>query len=419
MRISALKPVGTKTVPHIDPEFRKLIAPLTPEERRQLELNLVAEGCRDALVVWNEILLDGHNRFEICTRRRIPYRTCAVDLPSRESALLWIEENQVGRRNLSPDQRAAIAFRILKRRVAISKKERARKGGLAGGSGRTKLSLVASVSTKQTSTRQREIAVAEFGVSSRQIRSVSEIAKCSMPLLEQIVAGTLTIKKARGQLVEENRRAKRQAALETNPKGCRIHTGDLSLLYRLIPDSSADLFLTDPPYQEDAIPLYGSLAEVAERKLKPGGLCAVMCGQMYLDQVLKAMTKYLDYYWLCAVGVDAPIRSILPRKISNKFKPVILLVKRPAPKLATHPFLTDMILGKRDKEHHWMGQGVEQFQYFVERLTEPGGLVVDPFVGGGTVPVACVATGRRYIATEIDPGVAAAARARVAALRKR
>lgn len=77
-----------------------------------------------------------------------------------------------------------------------------------------------------------------------------------------------------------------------------------------------------------------------------------------------------------------------------------------------------MILGKRDKEHHWMGQGVEQFQYFVERLTEPGGLVVDPFCGGGTVPVACLATGRRYIATEKDRGTAAAARARIGGCRK-
>ena len=65
-----------------------------------------------------------------------------------------------------------------------------------------------------------------------------------------------------------------------------------------------------------------------------------------------------------------------------------------------------------------MGQGLEQFQYFVERLTEPGQLVVDPFCGGGTVPVACIATGRRFVATEIDPGVAAAARARVVRFQK-
>ena len=413
-----LKVIGKGQTPQIDREFHSLIAPLQLEERRQLESNLLAEGCRDALVVWKGILLDGHNRLEICTRLRIPYGTSNIELPNRESAKLWIEENQVGRRNLTADQRAAIAYRILQRRVAISKRERARKGGLAGGAGRSRISLVDSAATKQEHPRQREIAAVQLGVSSRKVRCVSEIATQSSALVEQIVAGTLTIKKAKNQIVEESRQAKRLAALQTNSEGCRIYTGDLSLLRSLIPDNSADLFLTDPPYQEEAIPLYGRLAELAVRKLKPGRLCAVMCGQMYLDRVMTEMAKHLDYSWLCAVTVDAPTCSILPRKISNKFKPVLLFVKRPAPAVPAHPFLTDMILGKRDKEHHWMGQGVEQFRYFVERLTDPGDLVVDPFCGGGTVPVACVATGRRYIATEKDRGTAAAARARIVGYRK-
>jgi hypothetical protein len=413
-----LKVISKGHAPRIDPEFQSLIAPLKPEERRQLESNLLAEGCRDPLVTWRGTLLDGHSRLEICVRLHIPYRTSTIELPNREAALLWIESNQLGRRNLTPDQRAAIAFRILQRRVAISKRERARKGGLAGGAGRSRISLVVASSTKQERPRQREIAAVQLGVSARNVRVISEIAKQSSALVEQIVAGTLTIKKAKNQIVEESRQAKRLAALETNPKGCGIHTGDLSLLHRLIPDDSADLFLCDPPYQEDAIPLYGRLAELAARKLKPGRLCAVMCGQMYLDRVMTEMAKHLDYSWLCAVTVDAPTCSILPRNISNKFKPVLLFVKRPAPAVPAHPFLTDMILGKRDKEHHWMGQGVEQFRYFVERLTDPGDLVVDPFCGGGTVPVACVATGRRYIATEKDRGTAAAARARIVGYRK-
>jgi hypothetical protein len=403
----------------VDPEFQSLIAPLTHEERRQLEANIAAEGCRDALVVWNGVLLDGHNRLEICTRLRIRYKVSELDLPSREAAKLWIEENQIGRRNLSPDQRAAIAYRILQRRVAISKKQRARKGGLAGGSGRARLSLVVTSATEQARPRLREVAAAQHGVSQRNLRGITEIAKQDATLLERIVTGTLTIKKAKELLVEESRNEKRRAALKSNPKGCGIYTGDFALLERLIPNESADLFLTDPEYHSEAIPVYGRLAELAQRKLKPGRLCVVMCGQLYLPQVLTEMTKHLDYYWLCAISQDGPARCrIWPRKISNKFKPVLVFVKRPAPKQAIHSFLTDLILGVRDKEHHWMGQGVDQFKYFVERLTEPGQLVVDPFCGGGTVPEACKVTDRRYIATELDPGVAAAARARVTKFRK-
>src|SRR5260370_34726579 len=93
----------------IVPEFQTLIAPLQPEEREQLEANLAAYGCRDPLVVWRGLLLDGHNRHEICERRKIPYRTVEISLASREHARLLIEENQVGRRDLGDDQRAVIA----------------------------------------------------------------------------------------------------------------------------------------------------------------------------------------------------------------------------------------------------------------------------------------------------------------------
>jgi hypothetical protein len=123
-----------KLVPKIDKEFAGLIAPLTAEEYSQLEANLIAHGCLDALVVWRGLLLDGHNRLEICHRHGIPYDTTEIDLPDREAARLWIEENQLGRRNLTTDQRAAVAYRIMQRRVAISKKQRAAKAGASHGS---------------------------------------------------------------------------------------------------------------------------------------------------------------------------------------------------------------------------------------------------------------------------------------------
>lgn len=88
----------------IDKEFQKLIPPLQDEEKIQLEENLIAEGCRDALVTWQGILLDGHNRYEICKRLKIPFRTLAIELPDREAAADWIDKNQLGRRNLNPDQ---------------------------------------------------------------------------------------------------------------------------------------------------------------------------------------------------------------------------------------------------------------------------------------------------------------------------
>lgn len=94
----------------IDPEFRSLIPPLTAEERAQLEANLIADGCRDALVLWNGILLDGHNRYEICERLAIQYQLTSAQLPNRLEAKIWIVRNQFGRRNLKPFQRIELAL---------------------------------------------------------------------------------------------------------------------------------------------------------------------------------------------------------------------------------------------------------------------------------------------------------------------
>lgn len=100
----------------IDPEFCQMIPPVTDEEKRQLEENILAEGCRDPLVVWNGLLLDGHNRHDICTRHSLPYDFVTVDLPDRDAALDWIDRNQIGRRNLTPDQLRIIRGRRYERR---------------------------------------------------------------------------------------------------------------------------------------------------------------------------------------------------------------------------------------------------------------------------------------------------------------
>ena len=88
----------------VDAEFKALIPPLSTEEYDQLEANILAEGCRDALVVWNSLLLDGHNRFAICQKHDLPFATTALEFADRQSAFNWIINNQLGRRNLHPDQ---------------------------------------------------------------------------------------------------------------------------------------------------------------------------------------------------------------------------------------------------------------------------------------------------------------------------
>lgn len=96
----------------IDNHFQSLIPPLSAEEKAQLEENLKVEGCRDTLITWQGILLDGHNRFEICERLNIPFRTTEIELADRDAAKLWIIKNQFGRRNLCAFDRGSLALKM-------------------------------------------------------------------------------------------------------------------------------------------------------------------------------------------------------------------------------------------------------------------------------------------------------------------
>ena len=96
----------------IDPEFQNAIPPLSEAELAALTESLKSEGCREALVVWDGILVDGHNRFAICIHHEIPFETRNISFPSRTSALVWMKKNQLGRRNLTDYQRAELALSL-------------------------------------------------------------------------------------------------------------------------------------------------------------------------------------------------------------------------------------------------------------------------------------------------------------------
>lgn len=88
-----------------DEEFKHLIRPLLRKEYLQLEQNLLADGCRDPIVVWHDVIVDGHNRYEICMRHGIPFDTKDMEFECREAAIAWICANQLGRRNITEETR--------------------------------------------------------------------------------------------------------------------------------------------------------------------------------------------------------------------------------------------------------------------------------------------------------------------------
>ena len=87
-------------------KFKDLIPPLTDEEYKQLEANILSDGIREPIMVWGDIIIDGHNRYEIAQRHNLPFETKNKDFADETQAKLWIINNQFGRRNLSLYQRS-------------------------------------------------------------------------------------------------------------------------------------------------------------------------------------------------------------------------------------------------------------------------------------------------------------------------
>ena len=93
----------------INQKFKELIPPLTADERKQLEDNILKDGIRDPLVVWNGTLVDGHNRYEIARKNGLEYRVVEKEFRDEDEATLWIIDNQFGRRNLPDTDRIMLA----------------------------------------------------------------------------------------------------------------------------------------------------------------------------------------------------------------------------------------------------------------------------------------------------------------------
>ena len=97
----------------IDPEFEAFIPPLDAMDYAHLKANILADGCREPISVWNGTILDGHNRYRICTENGIPFSTIEISsVHTRAEAFVWMYENQLGRRNLEPFMRAEMALKV-------------------------------------------------------------------------------------------------------------------------------------------------------------------------------------------------------------------------------------------------------------------------------------------------------------------
>jgi len=198
---------------YIDNEFQSLIPKLSNDEYALLEESIITEGCRDALVVWNNAIIDGHNRYEICQKHGIVFEIKTVKFESKDYASLWIINNQFARRNLQLIDRGILALRKKPILARIAKENQ------LSGLKQYQDDTVQEIFPKRTEAIDvgKELAK-EAGMSDRTLDKIEKIVGQSSPeIIQSIREGELTINKAYNYLKREE--IKEQTKEIEQPKG--------------------------------------------------------------------------------------------------------------------------------------------------------------------------------------------------------
>lgn len=176
----------------IDPQYEKLIPPLSAEEFKYLEENIKRDGCREPLCIWKKTIIDGHNRYKICTANNIPFHIQEIEFNSKEDAIDWICINQLGRRNISEDTK----------RYLIGKRYEAEKVINARKNPKGVNQYTVQKTDEKTSNRERTASALarEYNVASTTVRkyayysrTIDKLAKKNPELVPEIFKGNIKI----------------------------------------------------------------------------------------------------------------------------------------------------------------------------------------------------------------------------------
>jgi ParB family chromosome partitioning protein len=394
----------------IGPRHRKDLGDLRPLSESLERVGLLHSVVVDA----NHRLIAGMRRLEAAKLlgwKTIPVRVVALDrLVEGEFA-----ENAL-RKDFTLSEIAAIAQEL---RPKVEEQARERKlGGLNRGK---KSPVVVNCHHGETGKTRERIARA-CGISGRTLDKIEEVVEAAEKNPKKFGAFKAEMDSS-GKVDASWKRLRleveRQKASKTKPK-CdseeNILVGDMSLLWDKLEDESADLFFSDPVYQD--VQAYENLSELAAAKLRPGGLCLAYTGHLRLPEVLVAMGKHLQYWWMFAVKFADQPKAIHGRHVQNRWRAIVAFAKPPLK--AGSDWVADLVEGSgRDETYHEWGQGEGEAAYLIERLTMPNSLIVDPYCGGGAISAAAKATGRRWVATEKDRTTAQVARKRLAGMKSK
>ena len=249
---------------------------------------------------------------------------------------------------------------------------------------------------------QRELAEM-FAINERAIRDARAILACEdNRLLAQVRAGLISLR-------EGARQARSLAARPAPVPGGELRIGDFRTVLADVPDHSVNAIVTDVPWPPCAgwePGLYDDLARHAARLLAPGGAIAALVDQPYAFELETALRAHLRYVWTIAYVIPKGQRNSL--NVFSWWYPVIVCSNGRfrgfgwgSDQIVAGFDLVEAIPRNADYAQHNYAKSPDGMGELVERISEPGDLVVDPFAGSNPVGRACAALGRRFLGCDL------------------
>lgn len=397
----------------IDNEFKNLIPALTDEEYKGLEQSILSEGCRDALVLWGDILVDGHNRYEICTKHGIAFNTVQKDFDSRDDVMLWMIDTQRARRNLNEVDSILLA----QKKTAILA-EKAREKQLKRLKQNRSVQMDKTEKTEKT-INVREETAKEAGVSTGTIARFEQIQKKKPELIDDIRKGEVTIGKAynaikleekKEQIKQAERSIAEQAKEEYKPK---LYVTDCTKAHL---KEKCDLLLTDPPYSTDVDNIEAFVDSWLYKALdgvKDTGFAYIFIGAYPNELKAYLNAKIPDHMELCQQLIWT-YKNTLGNNPKDKYKQnyqsCLFYRGKNAPmldcQLTAEQWAVQEINapdGRQGDRYHAWQKPMEIAERFIRHSTKAGDTVYDPFACTGTFLLASAKLGRKSYGCEIDP----------------
>jgi len=399
--------------------YTSLLPALSTEEQESLRLSIKADGVRDPIII-DEVgnILDGHHRYKFCPTAAT--RTIR-GLTDAEKQAFVLQAN-FARRNLSPEQKKEVQKSMIAVAKALRTEDPKRntQAEIAVKLGVTQQAVSKWLGKSGHNTTRCDMSTPDAKVKvppKERPKLAKRVAKGES--IEQVAADYgITPRHARRIVTAENKEKqkkeeRKKLLKELGTETIGIHHGDFrKITGKLIADNSIDLILTDPPYNKESVSLYGNLAKLAARVLKPGSWCLAYAGHSFLVEVINLMGEYLEWGWPFAVGHTGGDSRFRKHKIQVGWKPIVGYYKPPLS--VWWDWFPDVVSGGREKADHKWQQPVVEAEHFIKNLTLKNAVVLDPMCGSGTVCLAAKNLGRQWIGIDIDRHCVETARSRIA-----